>query len=95
MVIWWVCLLLCLLALAIGIGAGYLLFYKKAFSAGEEAREKEIFREYVAYMHVDDVEDLIHEMREDGDDDIPIMIIRPDKFDYIDGYESDIRKFFK
>ena len=95
MVIWWLCLLLCLLTFVGGIGVGYLIFYKRAYAAGEEAREKEIFTDYVVYMHTDDVEELIRDMRDDDDDDVPIMIIRPDKFDYIDGYESDIRKIIK
>ena len=81
--------------MAAGIGVGYLIFYKKAYEAGEENREKEIFTDYVVYLHVDDAEELIQDMRDDGDDDVPIMIIRPDKFDYIDGYGSDIRKFYK
>ena len=84
-----------LAAFGIGIYAGYVLFYKKAYQKGVKDRENEIFTDYVVYMPLHEVTEMVEEMiEEDGESpDSPILIVRPEKYDYIDGYGFDISKF--
>lgn len=78
----------CLLGHLSGKKKGYAGGYKK----GARDRENEIFTDFVIYMSPDEALDFIHETMED-EDNVPLMVVRPDRYDYIDGYGFDIGKF--
>ena len=77
----------CLLGYLLGKKKGYAEGYKK----GTKDRENEIFTDFVIYMSPDDALDFIYDLKED-DDNVPLMVIRPEKYDYIDGNGFDIGK---
>lgn len=89
---------------AIGFGAfGCLLGhlrgknkgYTQGYRDGVKDRENEIFTDYVIYMSPDEALEYLYAIKEDENDsaDVPLMVIRPDRYDYIDGYGFDINKF--
>lgn len=84
---------------AFGCLLGHLLGKKKGYTQGYrdgvKDRENEIFTDYVIYMSPDEALEYLYDIKEDENDlaDVPLMVIRPDRYDYIDGYGFDINKF--
>lgn len=65
----------------------HFMSFRKGFKKGELFREKEILNEYCAYIPVGEIGEMADElMEEDGySENFPIMLIMPDKYDYIEG----------
>lgn len=84
MQIWLAVLLIVIIGCAAG-AAGYLLGLKK----GKEDRKNQILREYTSYVPLGRVIHMAEEMmEEDGmSEDFPMLIIKPDKYDYLEGEE--------
>ena len=84
---------------AFGCLLGHLLGKKKGYTQGYREgvkdRENEIFTDYVIYMSADEALEFLYDIKEDENDssDVPLMVIRPDKYDYIDGHGFDINNF--
>jgi len=89
----WLCCLLVLIAF--GLGALLVVIYhKKAYEKGVQDGKNLVLNEWVQYMTPEEVIDICHEFLED-DDHCPLLLIRPDKYDYIDGHGEDIQKIFQ
>ena len=54
---------------------------------GEKAREEEILRDYLMYISVGEIGNVAEElMEEEGlSRNFPMLIVMPDKYDYLDG----------
>ena len=73
----------CLLGHLLGKKKGYEQGYRK----GVKDREKEIFTDFVIYMSPDDALEFLYDIKDEDSDlaNVPLMVVRPDKYDYIDG----------
>ncbi len=73
-------------ALVSGAWFGGRYLYKRGFRAGEKNREKEIFYDCVWYIPVGSLADFAREAIEERgvSEDYPLLVIRSDKYDYID-----------
>lgn len=83
----WLCVILVLMGIAVGMGIGYLIFFKRGFKSGAKEREREILMDYLWYIPMNQVADFAREAMEEKGvrDDYPLLIIRSDKYDYIGG----------
>ena len=89
-------IVIAVVSLCIGIGIGYLIFFRMGKCAGSKAREKEILMDYVWYIPLRNVADFANELIEEKhvEGDYPLLVIRSDKYDYIDGDDvpGDLKK---
>ena len=79
----WLAVIL-ILVISAGCAAAAFIFGKKK---GAKEREKEILIDYVWYIPVKDLAEFAREaMEERGvEEDYPLLVIRSDKYDYIEG----------
>lgn len=79
----WLAVVLILVISVISAFVSYMIFYKK----GKKDREKEILIDYVWYIPIKDLPDYAHELMEDKgvEGEWPLLVIRSDKYDYIEG----------
>ena len=74
------------LIIVIGVACAFI-FYKIGMKRGAKEREKELLIDYVWYIPLKDVASFAEELMEDQgvEGEYPLLIIRSDKYDYIEG----------
>lgn len=66
-------------------GLGYWFAYKKGRRAGARNREKEILIDYTSYIPLGEIGNFARELMDEGvSEDFPMLVIRSDKYDYLD-----------
>ena len=80
-------LYLCIVLIVACSAASAYVTYKKGLRKGAKFREDEILNEYCVYIPVGEISELAKDlMEQDGySENFPIMLIMPDKYDYIEG----------